>query len=257
MDSIETEGSSIDEAIDSALRQLGATREKVDIEILSNAARGLFGLGARKARVRATIRRPIDAEPTGHAALSQRDPEPPRRAVAALQTAESVRRAPETEDVGAHARQVLQRIIALIGVPAEVAVTQDSGLILLDLRGDPSGVLIGRRGQTLDALEYIINRIVAREESPAARIVVDAQNYRARRREALEAMAQRMGEQAKKRRKAVTLNPMSPRDRRTVHVLLQNDPALATRSSGKGYFRRLVIIPAGAPRPSPDADDQD
>ena len=111
--------------------------------------------------------------------------------------------------------------------------------------GDSSGVLIGRRGQMLDALEYLLNRVAGRDEGGSARIVVDSENYRARRREALEELARRMGEQAKKKRKAVTLNPMSPRDRRIVHLILQEDSSLVTKSSGKGYFRKLIIIPAG------------
>jgi spoIIIJ-associated protein len=113
------------------------------------------------------------------------------------------------------------------------------------LTGDTSGVLIGRRGQMLDALEYLLNRIAARDEGASARIVVDSENYRMRRRAALEELARRMGEQAKKKRKPVTLNPMSPRDRRIVHMILQEDTSVVTKSSGKGYFRKLIIIPAG------------
>jgi spoIIIJ-associated protein len=98
----------------------------------------------------------------------------------------------------------------------------------------------------LDALEYLINRIVNRDEGASARLVIDSENYRARRRTSLEEMARRMGEQAKERGKPVTLNPMSPQDRRIVHLVLQADSSLTTKSSGKGYFRRLIIIPEGA-----------
>jgi spoIIIJ-associated protein len=130
-------------------------------------------------------------------------------------------------------------------VPAAVNARQEDEQVVLELTGDSSGILIGRRGQMLDALEYLLNRVVAREGEPG-RIIVDSQNYRARRRQSLEDLARRMGEQAKRKRKAIALNPMSPRDRRIVHLALQEDPALSTRSSGKGYFRKLIIIPAGA-----------
>jgi spoIIIJ-associated protein len=263
MDSVEVEGGSIDEAIEGALKQLGATRDKVEIEILSNAARGIFGLGSRKARVRATVRKPIDAEPVQSATdrpLTAR-PEtrlPEGRSQPTARQRQMPERAVVMDSPGAeHARAVLQRIVDLIGVEAEVLVKEEEGRLLLDLTGDSSGVLIGRRGQTLDALEYMLNRIVSRDEGASTHILVDSHNYRARRREALEGLARRMAEQAKRKRKAVTLNPMSPRDRRIVHVLLQEDPALATKSSGKGYFRRLIIIPAGAPRPRLDPDDSD
>ncbi len=140
---------------------------------------------------------------------------------------------------------MLAELITLIGVEATVeAMNDDAGPRLL-INGDTSGMLIGRRGQTLDALEYIANRIVAREDEGAGRVVVDSQNYRERRRQSLEELARRLAERARKRGKTVTLNPMSPRDRRIVHLALQNERALTTRSAGKGFFRKLLIIPEG------------
>jgi spoIIIJ-associated protein len=242
MRSVEAEGHSIDDAIDGALKMLGTTRDRVEIEILSNAARGFFGIGGRKAKVRATLRSPIDAERVPVAKQDRHRP------VQAQQTDDTPVPAPVNPQVSAHARQVLEEILRHMDVDAEVAVKEEDGRTLLELMGDSSGLLIGRRGQMLDALEYVLNRIVARDEGGSTHVVVDSQNYRARRREALEDLARRMGEQAKKRRKPVTLNPMSPRDRRIVHVVLQADPSLSTKSSGKGYFRKLIIIPGGAGR---------
>ncbi len=240
MQSVETEGDSIDAAIEAALQTLGAPRDRVEVEILTSAARGFLGIGGRKAKVRATLRTPVDAEPAPD--LGNRSAAGPHLAkrpegTVAIDAATAER-----------ARQALQDIIGLMHVGAGVEVRTGDDHILLDLTGDASGVLIGRRGQMLDALEYVINRIVARDEGSQVRAVVDSANYRARRREALETLARRMGEQAKKKRRPVTLNPMSPRDRRIVHLVLQEDPSLSTKSSGKGYFRRLVIIPEGAPR---------
>ena len=240
MDSVEAEGSSIDAAIDGALRLLGVTRDRVEIEILNNAVRGLFGIGGRKARVRATLRAPIDAEQTTPSVAEQRqsasEPAPPREVTA------------DDRHGIERAREVLEAILRHLEVQAEVNVRHVDNDVLFDLTGDSSGVLIGRRGQMLDALEYLLNRVAARDEGGSARIVVDSENYRARRREALEELARRMGEQAKKKQKAVTLNPMSPRDRRIVHLILQEDSSLVTKSSGKGYFRKLIIIPAGMVR---------
>ena len=237
MEPIEAEGNSIDEAIENALRVLGVTRDRVEIEILSNAARGLFGIGGHKARVRAALRAPIDASvpaATAEERLTPKRTQQPTRVDS-----------PEAAQVIERAARTLEEIVKLMEVPATVTTRQEEDNVLFELTGDSSGILIGRRGQTLDALEYVLNRIVARD-SESTRIVVDSQNYRARRRQSLEELARRMGEQAKKKRKAVTLNPMSPRDRRIVHLALQEDPSLSTRSSGKGYFRKLVIIPAGA-----------
>ena len=230
MEPVEAEGNSIDEAIENALNMLGVSRDRVEIEIVSNSARGLFGIGGRKARVRAVLRAPIDVDAP--------EPETPKASPEPAQT-------PRTRETVEHAVQTLQEIVNLMEVPAAVNARQEDEQVVLELTGDSSGILIGRRGQMLDALEYLLNRVVAREGEPG-RIVVDSQDYRARRRQSLEDLARRMGEQAKRKRKAIALNPMSPRDRRIVHLALQEDPALSTRSSGRGYFRKLIIIPAGA-----------
>jgi len=229
MTSVEAAGASIDDAIEDALRQLGVPRSQVEIEILGHFSKGLFGLGGRKPRVRATLR-PPPASPDPVAQPS----EPPVRTRAAVGTVVELTSA------------VLRDIVRHIGVEVEVTARPVEDHIVLELSGDSSGVLIGRRGQMLDALEYIVNRIATREGDSAPRFVVDSQRYRARRREVLEDLARRMGEQAKSKGKPVALNPMSPHDRRIVHLVLQDDATLTTKSSGKGYLRRLVIIPEGA-----------
>ncbi|MFQ5666784.1 MAG: RNA-binding cell elongation regulator Jag/EloR [Candidatus Binatia bacterium] len=236
MDSVEAAGNSIDEAIGKALELLGTTRERVDIEIMSNAVRGLCGFGGRKARVRATVRRPLSTEPATAA--------PAAEALAG------------NRRVAERGREILETIIKHMRVDARVAVRDVAAQpCVLELAGDASGVLIGRRGQMLDALEYIVNRIIARDEGGAARVVIDSQNYRARRRETLEDLARRMAEQAKKRGKPVTLNPLSPRDRRIVHMILQQDTSLSTKSTGSGFFRKLIIVPAGR-KPPPRGHDR-
>jgi spoIIIJ-associated protein len=278
MDSVEAEGLSIDEAIENALVRLGTTRNRVEISILTNAARGLFGIGARKARVRATVRPPIDAEGISSVAAAREPvaselvapapvapapvapepvaPEPvaPTPAVSNEEAAAPaahpvVSSAVDTQGADTRgvqrAQSVLQEIIKHISVTASVTTRQDEEHTILEITGDTTGVLIGRRGQMLDALEYIVNRIVARDET-GAHFVVDSQDYRERHRKSLEDLARRMGEQAKKKRKAVTLNPLSPRDRRSVHMVLHDDPALTTKSAGDGYYRKLIIIPTGA-----------
>ncbi len=237
MDSIEAEGDSIDSAIEHALAVLGVGRERVEIEILTAGSRGLFGIGSRRARVRATVRRPVaETEDAGRSEV--RAPSPATRGGTAA----------DTVDVSERAALLLRDIVQHIGVDAEVAVRRDAEHTILELTGDTSGVLIGRRGQMLDALEYLVNRILSRDEEGATRFVIDSQNYRLRRREALEDLARRMAAQAKKKGRPVAMNPMNPRDRRIVHLALQADPTLTTRSSGTGHFRKLVIIPDATKR---------
>lgn len=238
MQSVEAEGDSIDAAIDNALQQLGVGRERVEIDILTNAARGVLGFGSRKARVRATVR-PSFEDPLAAPALASTSASP----VSRTDTGPEVDR-----QTAERARQVLEQIVHLVGVDAGVEVRHEDGHLYLDLTRDDSGLLIGRRGQMLDALEYVLNRIVLRDHNEATRVVVDSQGYRARRRASLEEMALRMAEQARKRRRPVPLTPMSPRDRRTIHLALQDDPTLTTKSTGEGFFRQVVIIPKGAAR---------
>ena len=260
MDSVEAEGNSIDAAINAALAMLGTTRDRVDIDILENASRGLFGIGGRKARIRARLRAPLtpaSAPPVAPepAAAREAAPGPARHSVTepaagapAASPADTPVRSPQhAVELGERAAELLEQIAGHLGVSAQAVVHLQDDHLLLDLTGDTSGVLIGRRGQMLDALEYLVNRIVGRDDG-ATRIRLDSQNYRARRQAALEEMARRMADQAKRKGKAVTLNPMSPQDRRIVHLLLKEDASLVTKSSGQGYYRRLVIIPEGAAR---------
>ncbi|MGH7780394.1 MAG: protein jag, partial [Candidatus Binataceae bacterium] len=124
----------------------------------------------------------------------------------------------------------------------------DPDSIELEIKGDGSGILIGRHGQTLDALEYVVNRIVARRIREAVPIMLETEAYRARRRQQLHRMALSMGERAKREHESVMLEPMPPRDRRVIHLALKEDPMLTTRSSGDGFLRAIEILPAGAPR---------
>jgi len=195
--------------------------------------------------VRASRRRPLDLPDAGATqppAAEDSDVTPAEEApVDAAPSADPPRGGALPEGVSEQAREILDRIVALMGVEATVNVGASGELVL---SGDKGGLLIGRRGQTLDALEYVLNRIIARE-SAGARISIDAENYRARRRESLEELAARMADRVRKRGKPVSLNPMSPRDRRIVHLALQDDASLVTRSTGEGQFRRLIISPAG------------
>lgn len=256
MESVEAEGRSIDDAIEHALQRLGVTRDKVDIEIISNAPRRLLGLGRRRATVRATLRRPLTlgdgtepspqrAAPTSGTAASRESPTL-RGGTDAL--APAVR--PDRTSLD-RARTVLGEIIRLTGSAGTVEVADDPAEARLIISGDSSGVLIGRRGQTLDALEYVLNRIMAREDESSWRLIVDLQDYRLRRQQMLEALARRAAARARQRGKPVTLDPMSPRDRRIVHLALRHDPTLTTRSAGMGFFRKVIIIPAGGQRPVP------
>jgi spoIIIJ-associated protein len=147
------------------------------------------------------------------------------------------------------ASAILVQILELMNEKSEIRRGEgDPESLELEIRGDGSGILIGRHGQTLDALEYLLNRIVARRIKDAMPIMLDTESYRARRRQQLHRMALSMGERAKRDHAAVKLDPMPPRDRRIVHLALKDDPMITTRSAGEGFLRTIEIVPVDGQR---------
>jgi spoIIIJ-associated protein len=233
MDFVDIEGDTIDDAIDKALNALGVGRDKVTVDILSEGRKGIFGFGAQKARIRATLRKPADIQ-----GASEEKSESSPRSINAAEVAATAEKA----------QKALAEILKLMGVEATVTLKPgDSGdEIVLDVRADNNALLIGRKGQTLEALEYLVIRIAGeRSGSEGPHIVVDVENYRERRRRTLQDMALRLGEKAKRQRKTVTVDALSAADRRIIHAALQDDPWVTTRSLGQGSYRRLLIIPEG------------
>lgn len=156
------------------------------------------------------------------------------------------------ETAGALAQQVLVETLRRLELACDVAAKagDEPGTTVLDVSGADEALVIGRHGQVLDALEHVLNRIAFRDDYGAGRIMVDVDGYRQRREESLQALAQRLAERAKETGRPVTLDPMTARDRRVVHLALQSDPGVVTRSEGEGQFRRLVIVPHTSARRS-------
>ncbi len=181
--------------------------------------------------------RPQEQEPRSQAGeTAGRESEQP--------AAEDDRLPANLEEQKREAVAILSRILELMGEKAEVIlIGSDAEAIELEIRGDGSGILIGRHGQTLDALEYLLNRLTAHKIKDALAVVIDTESYRARRRNQLERMALSMGERAKREHVKMTMEPMPPRDRRVVHLALKDDPLITTRSTGDGYMRVVEIVP--------------
>jgi spoIIIJ-associated protein len=142
------------------------------------------------------------------------------------------------------AKEALENILALIPMEG-VTVTGkiEDGSINLNIEGDKSGLLIGRKGKTLDALQFIVNKIVNKSLEKRSRVIIDSENYRLRRQEFLVQMALKMGDKAKKIKRPVATNLLNPHDRRIVHLALRDDDELGTKGKGDGILKKVVIIP--------------
>ena len=250
-ESVEVNAKSVDEAIDKALAQLGRQRHQVRIQILSVGKPGLFGIGGEEARVRVT---PLPAGAEGEPRLEY-EAEVAEGAVVVKDI-----HAPEVEQ----AAQYLGRLLELMDVEAEVTVrppeTPGDGLgrssAVLDISGEDLGILIGRRGSTLAALQYLVNLMVTRKLRSKVLVSVDVEHYKRRREESLRGLALRMAERVKQTGRTITLEPMPAAERRIVHLALADDPQVVTSSLGYDESRKVTISlrrrpPPAAPPPPP------
>jgi spoIIIJ-associated protein len=224
MEDREFEGKTTEEAIQNASRELEVPEEDLEVDIIEPGSAGIFGLvGGKKARIRVHLKQsePEETEePYEIAAMDEIAP----------------------EDVE-FAQKTLREILGLIPLEATVSAEHSDGKITLLIEGDRSGLLIGRKGKTLDALQFVVNKIVKKALDRKISIVVDSENYRRKREEILTQMALRMGEKAKRIKKPVTTSPLNPHERRIIHLALKEDDRLDTKSRGDGLLKRVVIIP--------------
>jgi spoIIIJ-associated protein len=222
---VEATGETVGEAKWHALRELeqlapGLDTATVRFEVLSEGERGLLGVGYAPARVLATA-----------AASATSTPAPPLSG--------------EESELAADMRDVLERITAGIGVRCRTELAEDDEAVTASLSGGDLGLLIGRHGQTIDAIQYLVNAVAYRTYGDGRKdVVVDAAGYRERRRELLEALAMRSAERAKASGEPVELEPMTSIERRMVHMRLQDEPGVSTRSEGDEPYRYVVVDPA-------------
>ena len=198
---IETEGDTVEEAIEQALNELEATREQVTINIVNEPTKGILNFGAKPAKIRATLKQDVSTSP-------------------------------ET---------ILKEVLTRMGIDAEVESDFVDGSTHLDIVTDSPALLIGKHGQTLDAIERLLNCIVNKASLVKRRVFVDTEGYRERREERLIEMARQVAEKVRYTDREVVLAPMSARDRRIIHVALKADEVVSTYSQGEGEMRRVVV----------------
>jgi len=205
MSSIEIEAKTTEEAIKKACEHFHLTEEELDIEVLESSSTGIFGLvGNRKAKIRVTVKE---------------------------------------DSTIAVAQETLRKIISLMSMDTRISADRKGDDIVLNIEGNNTGILIGHKGRTLEALEFIVNKAVNKAAEKKVRVIVDTENYRQRKEESLKGLALKMGEQAKRTKKTVTINSVNPHDRRIIHLALKGDSQVQTKSDGEGLFKKVHIIP--------------
>lgn len=154
-------------------------------------------------------------------------------------------------DLAARGKEILSRLLSLMGEAAQVQATLEGDRLSLTIDSPDAGLLIGKQGQTLEALQYLLTKILARQSKKKPRVMIDIESYRARHEQALVQLALKSGEMVKRTGKPVTLTPMNPHDRRIIHLALQGDSELKTMSRGEGLYKKVVVYPAKK-KESPD-----
>lgn len=240
MKSIDVEEKTVDDAINKALEQLQVSRDQVSVEILEEGSRGLFGfVGSKPAKVRVSVSQGISYNNINR---KSQDGTPRQNQKTKAEHDELVLQNDENaQHIVTTAKQALQAILKTLQVEYTIEVKKREDQILLNIHCDNENFLIGRRGTTLDAVQYLVNRIANKHAKEKIQVVLDTSNYRVNRMQRLQKLAIRLSRRVKMTGKPVTVSPMNPHDRRIIHLTLQDDPAVKTLSKGSGFMRRITI----------------
>ena len=250
---LEFKAKNVDKAVERASAELNLPKDELKYEVISYGSSGIFGLSrTKKAKIRVrlpedTLASPPKAESADDVSAYADEISPSDMDTDKAENDPGNLGDPELysfpDDPAEMGRLVLQRIIDAITSDAKISVEKDEERLFYNVNGGNAGILIGKRGQTLDAIQTIVNKVVNKYNQNRTRVLVDIEGYLETRKENLEKMAMRLAEKSKKIGKPMTLGPMNAYDRRIVHLALQDFSAVQTRSRGEGPLRKLVILP--------------
>lgn len=216
---IETTGATIDAAVEAALKELGCAREDVEIEVINKGSKGFLGLGASEAKVKVTVVNEVSFE----------------------------------EDFSADEVSVdkyLSDVLEKMGINANLDVKEEDGSVNIDISGELMGIVIGRRGDTLDALQYLCSLVYNKNREDYVRVNLDTENYRAKREETLVNLAKKIAGTVSRTGRSITLEPMNPNERRIIHSTLQSYDYINTYSIGEDPNRKIVVSSKNSSRSS-------
>lgn len=241
---LEFEGKNVEQALADASKELNVPADQIQYEVITYGSTGIFGLvGVKKAKIRVSVKtKPEDSIDTSLPTLKHK-----KNSDAVLSEKKSDFSDDEAVDIVTDAlyfgEETLHKIIRAFSEEATIKANQKENILFYMISGGNSSVLIGKRGQTLEAIQYLVEKVVNKKKSDRFRVVVDVGGYLEKRKTLLKQLAQRMAEKAKKIGKPVTVGQMNAHDRRIVHLHLKNTQGVRTHSVGDGYYRKLVIFP--------------
>ena len=278
MEYITVSAKTLDDAITEALIQLGVTSDQLDYEVIEKGSAGFLGIGMKQAVIKA--RRKVVEEPEAEiveeakpepAVIKKEEPKPVKKEFTKKETIkkETVKKEPakktfikeeavkeaapsvkkeadlakvESQTIEACEKFIYDVLKAMDMTDVKVtSVVDEEGALSIDMEGSNMGILIGKRGQTLDSLQYLTNRVANKMQEGYVRVKLDTEDYRRRRKETLENLAKNIASKVKRTRRTVSLEPMNPYERRIIHSALQGDPAVSTHSEGEEPYRRVVV----------------
>ena len=224
------EGDSIEEIIESIIEEYNVDRDAIEVETIEESRKGFLGIGKKNAKARIRFN------------MSEVDK-------SKIKT-ERKETKEEVKDISKEVIEILQNILDLAQIEGKVEGSARRDKIFINMNGDGSGILIGRRGKTLDAIQYIMNKIVVKQFGERYSVIVDTEDYRNKRKENLKVMAQKLGNKAKRIGKPISLRSMNAKERRIIHLALKEEKNVMTKSVGKGENKKLIIFPTAEKRHS-------
>ncbi len=234
-------GKTVDDAITEACQSFTITSDRLDYEIVDKGSSGFLGLGTKPAVIKARIK---DENSTEEVKKEDNRSEEKVKYEASdniKSDYKEVNSESKTVEIQNDPKEFLNKVFNAMGMNVNVKVEQIGNDMDIELSGDDMGVLIGKRGQTLDSLQYLTSLVVNKGSNEYVRVKVDTENYRKRRKDTLENLAKNLAYKVKRTKRPVTLEPMNPYERRVIHSALQNDKYVSTHSEGDEPFRRVVI----------------
>lgn len=239
--STEQSAKSVNDAVEAALKVLNADRDEVEIEIIDEGAKGFLGIGAREATVRVTLKNAggADKAPAKKASETKANADKPTKPT----NADKPKKSAASGNPEETAVKFLKDIFDAMNLEVEISSSLDEQALSIDLSGENMGIVIGKRGDTLDSLQYLTSLVVNRESVDYIKVSIDTENYREKRTEALTALSKRLADKVTRTGKKFTLEPMNPYERHVIHSNLQDSATVTTYSIGSEPYRKVVIAP--------------